>query len=75
VGPAHYRVRTDRVDSCGKITLRYKSRLHHIGLGRRYARTRVLILVRDLHVRVLTEDGDLVRELMLDPERGYQPQR
>jgi transposase InsO family protein len=75
VAPAHYRVRTDRVDSCGKITLRYKSRLHHIGLGRRYARTRVLILVRDLHVRVLTEDGELVRELMLDPERGYQPQR
>jgi transposase InsO family protein len=75
VAPAHYRVRRDRVDSSGKITLRYKARLHHIGLGRRYARTRVLVLVADLDVRVLTEDGELVRELTIDPERGYQPQR
>ena len=41
----HYRVRQDRIDSCGKVTLRYNSRLHHIGLGRRYAGVRVLVLV------------------------------
>ena len=74
VVPAHYRVRKDRVDSCGKITLRYRSRLHHIGLGRRYTGLRVLILVADLDVRILTEDGELLRELTLDPDRGYQPQ-
>jgi transposase InsO family protein len=74
VVPAHYRVRKDRIDSCGKITLRYRSRLHHIGLGRRYTGLRVLILVADLDVRVLTEDGELLRELTLDPDRGYQPQ-
>jgi transposase InsO family protein len=74
VVPVHYRVRRDRVDSAGKITLRYKSRLLHIGLGRRHARRRVLILVADLHVRVLTEDGDLIRDLTLDPTRTYQAQ-
>jgi transposase InsO family protein len=70
--PSHYRIRHDRIDQSGVITLRYNSRLHHIGLGRRHARTRVLVLVADLEVRVLTEDGELLRELTLDPTRDYQ---
>jgi transposase InsO family protein len=72
--PSHYRVRTDRIDSCGKLTIRHNSRLHHIGLGRRFKGTRVLVLVRDLHVRVITEQGELLRELTLDLTRDYQPQ-
>jgi transposase InsO family protein len=72
--PGHYRVRQDRIDSSGLVTLRYNSRLHHIGVGRRHAGTRVLILVADLAVRVLTRKGELIRELTLDPERNYQPQ-
>jgi transposase InsO family protein len=71
---AHYRIRHDRIDPSGVITLRYNSRLHHIGLGRRHAGLRVLVLVADLDVRVLTEDGELLRELILDPNRNYQPQ-
>ena len=49
-------------------------RLHHIGPGRRHAGTRVLVLVRDRHIRVLTTDGQLLRDLQLDPSRDYQPQ-
>jgi transposase InsO family protein len=75
VAPPHYRVRHDRIDSCGKITLRYNSRLHHIGMGRRRAGVRVLVLVRDLDVRILTEDGEPLRELTLDPTRDYQRQQ
>jgi hypothetical protein len=56
------------------ITLRHNSRLHHIGLGRRNAGTRVLVLIRELDIRVITEDGALLRELTLDPNRDYQPQ-
>ncbi len=70
--PSHTRVRKDKIDSHGVITLRYRSRLHHIGIGRRLAGTRVLILVADLQVRVVSEDGELLRELMLDPSRDYQ---
>jgi transposase InsO family protein len=70
----HYRVRQDRVCDSGTITLRYDSRLHHIGLGRRHAGQRVLVLAHDLHIRVLTENGELLRELTLDPNRNYQPQ-
>jgi len=71
----HFRVRRDRVDSDGKLTLRHNSRLHHIGIGRRWAGTNVLILARDLELRIITEDGgQLIRQLTLDPTRNYQPQ-
>lgn len=72
--PGHYRVRHDKIDPSGVITLRHNSRLHHIGIGRRHAGTDVLVLVHDLHIRVLDNDGDLLRELTLDPSRDYQPQ-
>jgi hypothetical protein len=66
-------VRRDKVDITGVVTLRHNSRLHHIGLGRRLVGTRVLVLVADLDVRVLTEDGELLRTFTLDPNRDYQP--
>lgn len=70
----HWRIRHDRIDPSGVFTLRHNSRLHHIGVGRRHAGTDVLILVHDLHVRVTTTDGELLRELQLDPARDYQRQ-
>ena len=70
----HFRVRKDRVDRDGKLTLRHNSRLHHIGIGVDWAGTRVLMLIRELDIRIITEDtGELVRELTLDPSRDYQP--
>lgn len=71
--PGRLRLRRDKIDITGVVTIRRKSRLHHIGLGRRLIGTRVLILIDDLHVRVITEDGELLRELVLDPSRDYQP--
>jgi transposase len=41
----HDRIRTDRIDNTGLVTLRHNGRLHHIGIGRRHAGTRVLLLV------------------------------
>jgi transposase InsO family protein len=71
--PSHYRVRKDRIDSSGTLTLRHGSKLHHIGIGRAHAGIRVLALVADLDVRVITEDEEILRTLTLDPERDYQP--
>jgi len=71
--PPHYRLRRDRIDKTGCVTLRYRSRLHHIGIGRAHKHTRVLVLVADLDIKVLTEDGELLRHLTLDPTRDYQP--
>jgi transposase InsO family protein len=70
----HNRVRRDKINKAGNVTLRHNSRLHHIGVGRRHAGAHVLLLVRELHVRIVTEDGELLRELTLDPSRDYQPQ-
>jgi transposase InsO family protein len=71
----HFRVRRDRVDTDGKLTLRHNSRLHHIGIGRRWSGTKVLILARDLELRIITQDdGELIRQLTLDPTRDYQAQ-
>jgi hypothetical protein len=54
--------------------LGYNSRLHHIGLARRHAGTPVLLLIADLDNSILTEDGELLQHLTLDPTRDYQPQ-
>jgi transposase InsO family protein len=74
IDTGHWRTRHDRIDSSGVFTLRHNSQLHHIGVGRRHAGTRILVLAHDLDVRVLTTDGELIRELVLDPTRDYQPQ-
>lgn len=70
----HDRVRTDRVDKAGSVTLRLAGRLRHIGIGRDHTGTDVLLLVQDLHVRVINAaTGQLLRELIIDPRRDYQP--
>ena len=69
----HDRVRTDRVDQAGSVTLRVGGRLHHVGIGRIHYRTRVLILVQDLDIRIINAaTGEILRELVLDPTRDYQ---
>ena len=71
----HFRVRHDRIDKTGSVTLRHNSRLHHIGIGRAHKHTPVTLLVADLDIRVIaTQTGELLRHLTLDPTRDYQPQ-
>jgi transposase InsO family protein len=70
---AHFRVREDRVSKAGNVTVRYLSRLRHIGLGRSHAGQPVKLLIADGYVRVVGEDGSLLRELVLDAGRDYQP--
>jgi transposase InsO family protein len=70
----HNRVRTDRVDQAGAVTLRVNGRLHHIGIGRHHYRTRVLILAQDHHITVINAaTGEVLRDFTLDPTRDYQP--
>ena len=70
----HTRIRHDRIDDSGVVTLRVAGRLHHVGVGRTHARTHVIMLVDDLHVRVVNAaTGELLRELTIDPSRDYQP--
>ena len=76
IGPrieaAGYRIRHDKVDRSGSVTLRYKGKLHHIGVGCPYAGWRVILLVAGLDVRILGLDGSPLRHLTLDPSVDYQ---
>jgi hypothetical protein len=66
-------VREDRVDRTGKVSLRYDSRLYKIGLGRAYKGRQIKLLIADRNIRVIDANGELIRELTLDPSRNYQP--
>ena len=71
--PGRFRVRRDKIDISGVVTIRHNSRLHHIGMGRRLIGTPVLVLIDGLEIRVISEDGELIRALTLDTSRDYQP--
>ena len=73
-GDTHDRLRHDKVDTTGCVTLRVNGRLHHIGVGRTHTGTHVLMLIQDLEIRIIdAATGELLRELVLDPTRDYQP--
>ncbi|HUI02571.1 MAG TPA: IS481 family transposase [Acidimicrobiales bacterium] len=67
-----YRVRRDRVDRSGQVTLRYGGRLRHIKVGRAFTGRRVIMLVAGRDVRILGLDGEPLRRLRIDPARDYQ---
>jgi transposase InsO family protein len=71
---AGVRVRRDRIDKHGRVTLRHRTKLHHLGIGARHRGKRVILLVHGLDIRVVSLDGELLRHLTLDPSRDYQPQ-
>lgn len=66
----HERVRHDRVDKTGAVTLRNDGTLHHIGVGRTHAGTYILLLAQDLDIRIINAaTGELLRQLTLDPDK------
>jgi transposase InsO family protein len=73
VAALDHRVRRDKVDRFGKLTLRYLGRLRHIPVGVVHKNRKVRLLVAGADVRIVTEDGELIRALTLDPLRSYQP--
>jgi transposase InsO family protein len=70
----HDRVRRDRIDTNGVVTLRHGGRLYHIGIGRAHAGTHIILLAQDLNIRIVNAaTGELLRQLTLDLSRNYQP--
>ncbi len=67
-GP-HYRIRHDRIDKTGAVSLRRAGRMHHISIGRAHTGTAVILLIDDLNIRVInTNTGELL------PSPHPQPQ-
>ena len=69
--PIDHRVRHDKVDRFGSVTIRYLGRLRHIRLGLAHKNRTVRLLVAGADVRIITEDGELLRALTLDATRNY----
>ena len=70
-----FRIRRDRVDQTGKVTLRYAGKLRHLSIGRAHRGQPILMLINNRDVRVLTTDGQPIAEHRIDPNRTYQPRR
>ena len=72
----HWRIREDRIDESGVVTLRYNSKMHHIGIGRTHKGERIQLLIHDRHIRIIhATTGTLLRELTLNTDIDYQPQK
>jgi Integrase core domain len=66
------RLRLDKVDTRGRVTLCHRGRLHHIGIGNPYAGWRVAMLIDGLDVEIVGLDGSPLHRLVLDPTKDYQ---
>ena len=69
----YFRVRQDKVDATGKVSLRHLSHLYKIGVGRAHKGQPVKLLIADQQIRIIDLNGQLLRQLTLDPTRTYQP--
>jgi transposase InsO family protein len=70
--PDRYRLRYDRVDPDGHVSIRRAGRMHHLGLGRRHTGKRVLAIADETTITVIHLDtGEILSEHHINPTRGY----
>ena len=68
----HYRLRYDRLDPNGRMTLRRAGRMHHLGVGAAHARTRVLAFADDHQITVAElATGEVLSHHLIDPDKTY----
>jgi transposase InsO family protein len=70
--PAHYRLRYDRLDTLGKMSLRRAGRMHHLGVGHAHARKRVLAIADHTSVTVIElETAEILSTHTIEPNKTY----
>jgi transposase InsO family protein len=70
--PGHYRLRYDRTDNHGKMSIRRAGRLHHLGVGASNAHRRVLAIADQTTVTVIDlTTGEVLSSHTIDPDRSY----
>src|SRR4051794_7046607 len=68
----HYRLRYDRLDSKGKMTIRRAGRMHHLHAGTEHARKRVLAFADDRQVTVAElATGEVLSTHLIEPGEAY----
>jgi len=75
-GMDHHRIRFDRIDESGKVTLRRAGKMHRLGIGRAHARTAVIILTNADTVTVTDRaTGEILSEHLINPDKKYWPKK
>jgi transposase InsO family protein len=70
--PRHYRLRYDRLDAKGRMTMRRAGRMHHLGVGIEHARKRVLAFADDHHITVADlTTGEALSRHLIEPNKTY----
>ena len=68
----HYRLRYDRLDTKGRMTIRRAGRMHHLGIGTTHARKRVLAFADDAQVTVADlATGEVLSRHQIEPNNTY----
>lgn len=68
----HYRLRYDRLDTKGHMSLRRAGRMHHLGVGYAHARKRVLAFADDHQITVAElHTGELLSRHLIEPNKTY----
>ena len=68
----HYRLRYDRLDTKGRMTLRRAGRMHHLGIGTEHARKRVLALADEHTITVIElHTGEILSTHLIEPDKTY----
>jgi transposase InsO family protein len=70
--PGHYRLRYDRLDTKGKMSIRRGGRMHHLGVGTEHARKRVLALADDYQITVIElHTAEVLSTHQIEPNKTY----
>jgi transposase InsO family protein len=70
--PGPYRLRYDRLDTLGKMTIRRAGRMHHLGVGTDHAHKRVLAIADETTVTVIElETAQILSTHDIDPAKTY----
>lgn len=73
---AHYRIRFDKIDKFGKLTLRRKGTVHHLGIGIQNAGIPVMILVDEIDATVThINTGEVISTHVIDDNHNYWPKQ
>jgi len=67
-----YRVRRDKLDGGGRVTVRYLGRLRHLYVSYKHKRLPVTLLIAGPHLQVVAEDGAILKALTLNADLNYQ---
>jgi transposase InsO family protein len=68
----HYRLRYDRLDTRGHMSLRRAGRMHHLGIGAAHARKRVLAIADDHQITVTDlATGEVLSAHLIEPDKSY----